>query len=71
MRRGFMYLTAMIDWYSRYVLSRELSNSLEGSFCQEFWRPHWPKVSRRSSTPTGVCSTQRQRLQVACSRPEC
>jgi putative transposase len=35
MPRGFMYLTAVIDWYSRYVLSWELSNSLEGSFCQE------------------------------------
>jgi putative transposase len=35
MRRGFMYLTAVIDWYSRYVLSWKLSNSLEGSFCLE------------------------------------
>jgi putative transposase len=35
MPRGFMYLTAVIDWYSRYVLSWRLSNSLEGSFCLE------------------------------------
>jgi putative transposase len=35
MPRGFMYLTAVIDWYSRYVLSWQLSNSLEGSFCIE------------------------------------
>lgn len=35
MPRGFMYLTAVIDWYSRYVLSWRLSNSLEGSFCVE------------------------------------
>jgi putative transposase len=33
LRRGFLYLTAVIDWYSRYVLSWELSNSLESSFC--------------------------------------
>lgn len=33
MPRGFMYLTAVIDWYSRYVLSWQLSNTLEGSFC--------------------------------------
>src|SRR4029078_1375272 len=32
---GFMYLTAVIDWHSRYVLSWRLSNSLEGSFCME------------------------------------
>lgn len=32
---GFIYLTAVIDWYSRYVLSWRLSNSLEGTFCVE------------------------------------
>lgn len=34
-RGGFMYLTSVIDWYSRYVLSWKLSNSLEQSFCIE------------------------------------
>lgn len=33
MRRGFLYLTAIMDWYSRYVLSWELSNSLDTEFC--------------------------------------
>jgi len=33
MRHGFMYLTAVIEWYSRYVLAWELSNTLESSFC--------------------------------------
>jgi putative transposase len=33
MQCGYMFLTAVIDWYSRYVLSWELSNSLESSFC--------------------------------------
>ena len=33
MRQGFMYLTAVMDWYSRYVLSWEISNTLEGAFC--------------------------------------
>lgn len=32
---GFMYLTAVIDWYSRYVLSWRLSNTLESRFCVE------------------------------------
>jgi len=31
--RGFVYLVAVIDWYSRYVLSWELSNTLETEFC--------------------------------------
>jgi putative transposase len=33
--RGFMYLVAVMDWHSRYVLSWELSNSLETTFCLE------------------------------------
>ena len=33
MRRGFLYLVAVVDWFSRYVLSWELSNSLDVSFC--------------------------------------
>ena len=33
MRSGFMYLVAVMDWYSRYVLSWELSNSLDADFC--------------------------------------
>jgi putative transposase len=32
---GFVYLTAVIDWHSRFVLSWELSNTLDGSFCLE------------------------------------
>ncbi len=34
MPRGFLYLVAMMDWFSRYVLAWELSNSLEGRFCR-------------------------------------
>ncbi len=32
---GYLYLTAVIDWFSRYVLAWRLSNSLEGTFCCE------------------------------------
>ena len=35
MPNGFMYLTAVIDWYSRYVLSWQLSNTLDNLFCIE------------------------------------
>lgn len=31
--KGFAYLVAIIDWYSRKVLSWRLSNSMEASFC--------------------------------------
>lgn len=33
--RGFCYLVAVIDWFSRYVLSWEVATSLEASFCIE------------------------------------
>ena len=35
MRRGFMYLVAIMDWFSRYVVSWRLSNSLDIGFCLE------------------------------------
>ena len=35
MKRGFLYLVAVMDWFSRYVLAWELSNSLEATFCLE------------------------------------
>lgn len=33
--QGFAYLTAIMDWYSRYVISWRLSNSLDNAFCVE------------------------------------
>ena len=33
MASGFVYLTAVMDWYSRHVLSWELANSMDDSFC--------------------------------------
>ena len=33
MRHGFLYLVAILDWFSRYVLTWEVSNTLDTSFC--------------------------------------
>jgi putative transposase len=33
LRNGFLYLVAVVDWYSRYVLSWELSNTMDVHFC--------------------------------------
>jgi putative transposase len=33
MARGLVYLVAIMDWYSRKVLSRRVSNTLDASFC--------------------------------------
>jgi len=35
MARGFLYLVVIMDWYSRYVLSWRLSNTLDADFCVE------------------------------------
>jgi putative transposase len=35
MSKGFLYLVTIIDWYSRYVLSWRLSNTLDTDFCVE------------------------------------
>jgi transposase InsO family protein len=32
-RRGFMYLVAIMDWHSRKVLSWRISNTLDSEFC--------------------------------------
>ncbi len=33
MRHGFMYLVAILDWYSRYVVAWHLSNTMDVAFC--------------------------------------
>ena len=35
MRRGFLYLVAIMDWHSRKVLAWRLSNSMDAEFCVE------------------------------------
>ena len=33
MAKGFVYLVTVMDWYSRYILSREISNTMTVDFC--------------------------------------
>lgn len=35
LEKGFVYLVAIMDWYSRYILSWRVSNTLDVSFCIE------------------------------------
>jgi putative transposase len=49
MEKGFGYLVAIIDWYSRKVLSWRLSNTLDTDFCtQALEAPFKTMVVRRS-----------------------
>ena len=66
MPHGWMYLTVVMDWYSRYVLSWRLSNTLDGQFCLEALEEALcGSARRRSSTPTRACSTRRRRSPAA------
>ena len=68
MARGFLYLVAVMDWYSRKVLAWRLSNTLNGDFCIEAWRTRSPTMGvRRYSTPTRGHSSPARRSQ-KCSR---
>lgn len=37
-RKGYLYLVAILDWFSRYVLTWKLSNNLESDFCIDVLR---------------------------------
>lgn len=37
MNEGYMYLVAVMDWWSRYVLAWELSNTMDSEFCIRAW----------------------------------
>ena len=46
MRKGFLYLVAIMDWYSRKVLSWRLSNTLDADFCCEALKEAlWPSTA--------------------------
>ena len=69
-RRGFLYLVAIMDWVSRHVLAWRLSNTLDASFCVEaldeaLTRHGQPEVfnTDQGSQFTGVAFTGR--LQAA------
>ena len=47
MRGGFLYLVAVVDWYSRKVLSWRLSSTMETEFCVEALRDAIRSTGRR------------------------
>ena len=66
MRYGFMYLVAVMDWWSRYVLAWRLSNTLEAAFCVWAWRAALKQGNRApliSNTDQGVQFTSEPFLE--------
>ena len=56
MDKGFMYLVVILDWYSRYVITWELSNSLGGSSVLTPCITHYAEQPLPSSIPTKASS---------------
>ena len=52
MKQGFLYLTAFLDWYSRYVLSWRLSTMLTTDFVLDAAHERCPWEHRRLPTVT-------------------
>jgi putative transposase len=70
MRRGFLYLVAIMDWASRKVLSWRVSNTMDVEFCLEaLERPWRGSASRISSTATRVANSPRHGSPACCKLP--
>jgi putative transposase len=59
LRGGFLYLVAVMDWFSRFVLSWELSNTMEIGFCVAALDARSASASPRSGTPIRVPNSPR------------
>jgi len=61
MRQGFVYLVAIMDWYSRYVLSWEVSTTLDTAFCiKALERAVWVTQPEIFNTDQGVQFTSQE-----------
>jgi putative transposase len=78
MRRGFLYLVAVMDWATRKVLAWRVSNTMDAAFCAEalhealaqFGRPEifntdqgsQPKFNRSSQRPCGLIAADARQM---------
>ena len=62
MARGFMYLVAVMDWWSRYVLAWRLSNTMEAAFCVDAWEAAL-RAGRQSPAPEAITEASREELR--------
>ena len=64
--QGFVYLVALLDWFSRYMLSWSLSTTLEAWFCVQalaYRTPaevHFGAGPRKSNNVTGVNKKEKE-----------
>ncbi len=68
MRRGFLYLVAVMDWWSRAVLSWRLSNTMDAGFCVAALEEALRRTAgRRCSIPTRAANSPARPLSARCS----
>ncbi|WP_412842104.1 DDE-type integrase/transposase/recombinase [Brucella pseudintermedia] len=65
MRKGFLYLVAIMDWHTRKVLAWRISNTLEADFCVEALN----EAVHKFGTPE-IMNTDSQKM-IASSRAVC
>jgi len=69
MARGFVYLVAVVDWFTRRVLSHRVSITMEAGFCVEaLERPSANMASLRFSTATRAVSSPARRSPASLRR---
>lgn len=70
--QGFMYLVAIMDWFSRYVVAWQLSNTLDGAFCLEALQMalelDQPDIFNTDQGAQFTAQAFTQRLETACVR---
>ena len=72
MRKGFLYLVAIMDWFTRKVLAWRISNTLEAEFCLEalneaihkFGPPEIMNMEHGRATGSSGHATPRQPVHV-------
>ena len=62
MARGFVYLAAVVDWFSRRVLTHRVSITMEATSASRRWRRRSANMAgRRFSTPTRAANSPARR----------
>jgi transposase InsO family protein len=73
MRRGFLYLVAIMDWHTRKVLAWRISNTLEADFCVEALNEAIHKFGPPEimNTDQGSASSRPSPGPTGCADPAC
>jgi len=71
MRRGFLYLVAIMDWTSRKVLAWRLSNTMDAGFCVAALEEALARFGRPEIFNTRAASLPASRSPACCATPRC